>query len=58
MEEVNLLSIYLPSYFRIQHMRAEEEQVTISAQTIKQEATCPDCKTPTQRVHSYYPRIP
>lgn len=58
MEEVIALLFSLPMHFRFEDIAVGEEQVIIKVRSTKQQAICPDCQMPTERVHSYYTRNP
>ena len=58
MKNIDSLLFCLPVHFKIEDINVGEEQIIIKAQSTKQRAHCSDCQMPTERVHSYYNRIP
>ena len=48
----------LLSGFRITQTVQDQEQITVLGEIIPYSVPCPDCHCETNRVHSYYTRIP
>jgi transposase len=57
MELASFFSLFLPGFQNIQTV-IHQEEVIVSAEIIPHPVFCPDCHSPTNRVHSYYTRIP
>lgn len=57
MEIASFFSSFLPGFQNIE-TDINQEEVTVSAEIIPHPVVCPDCHNPTNRVHSYYTRIP
>ncbi len=51
------LSYFLPR-FEVNEIREGTELLEISATSIQKAASCPDCNKNSDRVHSYYTRVP
>ena len=58
MEEPTFISSYLHPRYRVEHIIPEGDQIIVHAQIAKQFSICADCRSATQRVHSYYTRVP
>jgi transposase len=53
----NVIPFDLPG-FVIEQIEADQDSLTICAQSTTRSAPCPDCGQVSQRVHSYYMRMP
>lgn len=57
MEFADIFSSFLQG-FQITQVKMDKDEMVISARIIPHPAPCPDCKCLSDRIHSYYTRIP